>query len=365
MNKSFANAFQFTVVSFSNGKVELTLFPLAATCFPGLADLLLAEAQEAGFHRAYSVGNNLIVLEDAQLCDASQFTIARRILRIFAVGSCQALTDIVQAAEGIGYGQALDPELSFGVSCQRLGNHEFTSEDVGRALGSCVRRCFRSSGVVVPPVDLRCPQQLLIAEVHENTFFFGLDMVGSLDKRWPQHGESHAPLNPTIAAAMLRLSSFKSVKSLLDPMAGSGTIVLEAATIVGDAPDFQIIAGEQFERPFTKMQERLALAGVSHRVEANRGDATNLSYVEKGMCPLVIVNPPYGIRIGTGIDIEALYNAFSKAAQAKDGQEIVAITTRKHAWRAAMASAGYKEIEVRAVTYGRLAAWIMVHRRLI
>ena len=365
MYESFNGVFQFTVLRVSCGKVELTLFPFAVTCFPGLADLLLAEAHEAGFHRAYLAGTNLVVLGDDPLGDASQLTIARRVLRLFAVGSCLGLTDIVQAAEGICYGQALDPELSFGVTCQRLGNHDFTSEDVGRALGSCVRRYFRRSGGVVPPVDLRCPQQLLVAEVHENTFFFGFDTVGSLDKRWPQHGASHAPLNPTIAAAMLRLSSFKRVQSLLDPMAGSGTIVLEAATLAGDAQDFRIIAGEQFGRPFTRMQERLASAGVAHRVEANLGDATNLSYVDKGMCPLVVVNPPYGIRIGTGIDIEALYNDFCKAARAKNVQEVVAITTRKRAWLAAMASVQYEEIEIRAVIYGRLAAWIMMHRRLI
>jgi hypothetical protein len=62
MYESFNGVFQFTVLRVSCGKVEITLFPLAVTCFPGLADLLLAEAHDAGFHRAYLAGTNLVVL---------------------------------------------------------------------------------------------------------------------------------------------------------------------------------------------------------------------------------------------------------------------------------------------------------------
>ena len=58
----------------------------------------------------------------------------------------------------------------------------------------------------------------------------GVDMVGSgLHQRGYRPESGRAPLRETLAAAILLRSGWDATKPFLDPMCGSGTLVIEAA----------------------------------------------------------------------------------------------------------------------------------------
>ena len=218
-------------------------FPIAVTCFRGLADLLLAEVKEAGYGEASIINAELVLVPhgDAAIL-AKRLRIARRVIRLFVAGGVSSIDELVALAEVCVYESIISNERSFGVRCDRLGHHAFTSEDVERALGSCVRRRFASCSLPVPPVDLKNPGQFVVASVRDKDFYVGLDLQGSLDRRLERPYQPYAPLNPTIAAAMLRLGNFLEQGAVLDPMAGSGTVVIEAAELAERAQCVCLIA---------------------------------------------------------------------------------------------------------------------------
>ncbi len=81
-----------------------------------------------------------------------------------------------------------------------------------------------------PDVDTRRPDIRIDAYLdHQNVTFY-LDTSGEpLFKRGLRHASVEAPLRENLAAGILMLSGWKADTTLLDPMCGGGTILMEAA----------------------------------------------------------------------------------------------------------------------------------------
>lgn len=182
-----------------------------------------------------------------------------------------------------------------------------------------------------PSIDIEDPD--LVFDIHCNgiDFIISMDSSGeSLHKRGYRQSRRKAPLNETLAAGLVLLSGWDKKSPLLDPMCGSGTILSEAYYIAhnipprinrefycfmnwanfdsdlwdrvvkeGQAkikvPEVDIsgydIDGQQIEETKTLFQEMK----ISHAVSIKRADffqSTKSS--EQGM---IIMNPPYGLRI--------------------------------------------------------------------
>lgn len=148
-----------------------------------------------------------------------------------------------------------------------------------------------------------------------------------------------APLSESLAAGCLLLAGFDGSQPFLDPMAGTGTLAIEAALIATrSAPGLgRRFACERWlcHRPELLARERQAAAsrqrpapcpvmardhdpravaavlhnaraaGVGELVKAARGELAALGAQPAGT--LVVTNPPYGERLGEGEDLKALY----------------------------------------------------------
>jgi putative N6-adenine-specific DNA methylase len=154
---------------------------------------------------------------------------------------------------------------------------------------------------------------------------------------------ARAPLRPTLAAAMLRIAGWRPGQPLLDPMCGSGTIVIEAARrLIGRAPggdrSFAFLAWPGLAGPAALAQARIDLSqktainlpalsqeappnivgsdrdpGAITAARANATRAGVLDHLSLAVRPLsaceppshtpqnpglVVCNPPYGVRVG-------------------------------------------------------------------
>jgi len=150
---------------------------------------------------------------------------------------------------------------------------------------------------------------------------------------------ARAPLRPTLAAALLRAAAWAPDEPLLDPMCGSGTIVLEAARRACGRPPggdrgFAFAAWPGFAGADALARARAQVASAAAapaaivgsdrdagaieaaRANARRagvaGDVTlaqrSLSACEPPTGPgLVISNPPYGVRVGKPGQLRDLY----------------------------------------------------------
>lgn len=209
---------------------------------------------------------------------------------------------------------------------------------------------FTQRGGQRPNVDPDHPDLLIHCYVHQDQATIALDLSGtSLHRRGYREEGSAAPLKENLAAAILMRAGWPAIAAaggaLLDPMCGSGTLVIEAALIAADiAPgllhrDFGLLGwaghdpalwGRLIAEAESRRQaglprigslrgydanpsairvayanlERAGLAGRAHFERRELADCHPGRAEDRG---LVVVNPPYGERLGTDTDLPALY----------------------------------------------------------
>ena len=201
-----------------------------------------------------------------------------------------------------------------------------------------------------PDVDRESPDLRINCHLHRDIVTVSLDLSGdSLHQRGYRRASVAAPLKENLAAGLLLKCGWPKIAnaggSFVDPMSGSGTLVIEAALMAGDvAPgllrDYWGFSGwlkhdhELWKKLIEEARARQA-AGRAHRLtilgydsDANailtaqqNARAAGISPVArfehksveqnqlaKGLQPgLVVTNPPYGERLGTVETLGPLY----------------------------------------------------------
>lgn len=187
------------------------------------------------------------------------------------------------------------------------------------------------------------PQKILIRS-EEDVFTISIDTSGDLlYKRGLKHIPAKAPLRETIASSALLLSGYNGRAPLIDPMCGTGTFSLEGAMISKNVPPgfYRNFAFENWpafkpgrwkhikeeaEKKFilkgstcifaSDKDHKACLMLRSHIRELGYGDTVRVGdsdffelnpsqlTVEKGY---VVLNPPYGVRLGTRKESQKLY----------------------------------------------------------
>ena len=133
--------------------------------------------------------------------------------------------------------------------------------------------------------------------------------------------QGEAPLRETVAAAMLHAVGYDGTQALWDPMCGSGTLAIEAATwrhlahwrpwdvdawtlpprfVPYEAPQFvrgPIVAGDLDPEVLAVAQRNAERAGVATAIDFRHAEVA--SQLRDGFRPsCVVVNPPWGKRLG-------------------------------------------------------------------
>lgn len=118
-----------------------------------------------------------------------------------------------------------------------------------------------------------------------------------------------ASLRPTIAAAMVFLSEPKSDDVFLDPMCGAGTILIERA-LWGD---FKRIFGGDIDT--AAVSSAKSNSSLAHKnIEVNKWDARKLPVGDSSV-DKIVSNLPWGRKVGTPEQNEALYTNFFKEVE--------------------------------------------------
>ncbi|MCY4334496.1 MAG: class I SAM-dependent RNA methyltransferase [Litoreibacter sp.] len=201
------------------------------------------------------------------------------------------------------------------------------------------------------------------ARIDDNKVTLSLDSSGEgLHKRGHKQAIGKAPMRETLAALFLRQAGYSGAEPVLDPMCGSGTFPIEAAEIAlgaqpGRARDFAFQHFVGFDtdafaalrRPLKEAKSAFAFhgsdrdAGVISQAQANAARASVApicSFAAKpvldltgpeGPPGLVMVNPPYGTRIGNKKLLYALHNTLGQVLQDRFKGWRVAIVTSETA----------------------------------
>ena len=190
-----------------------------------------------------------------------------------------------------------------------------------------------------------------------------IDTSGSgLNKRGYRQRTSEAAIKETLAAALVQLSVWDKDRLLIDPMCGSGTIVIEAALIGRNiAPGLRrkfaserwpAIAAEAWQQ--ARLDARRAIDAESSLqifgydidegcIEASKVNARqagvggDIVFEQKDIKELwidkpygvVISNPPYGIKIGEFREMNEIYISLNKTFKKKKGWSLFVLTADK------------------------------------
>ena len=191
---------------------------------------------------------------------------------------------------------------------------------------------FRADTGRRPDVDTRAPAVRIHAFLDARSVTFYLDTSGEpLWKRGWRGDTGDAPLRENLAAGIVALSGWTGDEPFLDPMCGSGTIVLEAAALaLGIAPGsrrsfgFENLAGfdapllgrvREEARAAEQPRRRVAIFGADKAgsevararaaiAAAGLADAIQLKQANVLELPppaphgILVANPPYGVRVG-------------------------------------------------------------------
>ncbi|MCH8904226.1 MAG: class I SAM-dependent RNA methyltransferase [Bacteroidetes bacterium] len=190
---------------------------------------------------------------------------------------------------------------------------------------------FRKKTGNRPSVDTTNPDLRINVHIYDEDVTISLDSSGeSLHKRGYRSSSSQAPLNEVLAAGMVYLSEWDRKSFFLDPMCGSGTIVMEAAMISAHIPPgssnrkygfmnwkdydrtlWKKITGQGNSRINSKLGNINAADIAFSAINGTKQSANILGYenqitttktafadfenrADKGV---IIMNPPYGERI--------------------------------------------------------------------
>lgn len=193
-----------------------------------------------------------------------------------------------------------------------------------------------------PSVDIQEPDVQLNLFIHNNMATISFDTSGlPLHKRGYRLEGGLAPLQETLAAALLKLANYDPEKILLDPCCGSGTILIEAALMATntapgylrrkwgfmhlpeykdtdwlrvrnsfDANRIPLKPGHLFGLDIAKEAVRgakvnLRAAGFLKEIEITQGDFRD--YHPPIKPNMVVTNPPYGKRLE---DVEYLVSLY-------------------------------------------------------
>lgn len=275
-----------------------------------------------------------------------------RVVFLLGRGEVEGLEDIYRVVRGIDFG-FIRPEWSFAVRATRVGEHDFTSIDIGRVAGKAVIDSYMADKGVRLRVNLDEPDVIIRCDLIGDDLMVGIDTTGDegLHKRRYRVYQHPAPLNPVLAASLVYLSGWSHSKSLLDPFCGSGTILFEAGMIARQIPICRYRRDFAFTKFFDHLPEveersvELRLYGIERfrkHLEGARAIADHTGIhpvffeglaerIEEHLdsVDFIITNPPYGLRIGKKRVIEDLYSGFLRSALKVLEEKAVVITAER------------------------------------
>lgn len=317
------------------------IFALTA---PGFEEALADELRDLGLSGRSEKGGIAIQGGEGALRDICLLSrIASQVRVRVARGRVENLDDVARVVRAGPWKQFVHPTQPLRVSVSVTGSRFRHRPRVAKKVELAIKDALRGPRLPgpKPPRD----EAVVHVRLAEGKLIASIDATGDpLYKRGWRTDVARAPIRENLAAAILRLADWDPGTPLVDPMCGSGTFPIEAATIsLGRAPGASrefaferfpshdaaamkkaraaagvealdvsapIVGGDREEGAILAARKNAKRAGVLPRIELIQTTFHELEPpAETG---LVVVNPPYGERVGARSKVGAIYRDFGK-----------------------------------------------------
>ncbi|WP_127113374.1 THUMP domain-containing class I SAM-dependent RNA methyltransferase [Shimia sediminis] len=319
-------------------------FEIFVATAPGLEPALGREVREKGFERSSNLAGGVSFRGDWNDVWRANLELrgATRVLARIGAFRAMHLSQLDKRARTFPWGDILRPDVSVRVEVSsrksKIYHQGAAAERIEKAISEELGAPTGPDGEIT-----------LKVRIEDNLCTFSIDTSGeSLHKRGHKIYTGKAPIRETLAALLLRQCRFDGSEPLVDPMCGSGTFVIEAAELAAglqpgrdrtfafqklanfDADAFQAMRRSEpthepehlffgFDRDAgsvrgaTKNAER---AGVEKHTAFSEQALSHLE-TPSGAPGLVMVNPPYGARIGDRKSLFSLYGTLGKMLKSR------------------------------------------------
>ena len=328
---------------------------LFATTARGFEELLKSELTELGAQDAkVAQGGVHYWADDETLYRTLLWSrLSSRILLPIVQAKVFSDLDLYSAVVGVNWLDYFDEKVHFFVDFNGT-NQEIRHTQFGAMrVKDGIVDYFERHGRARPNVDKEQPDIRIHAYLNRDDVVLSLDLSGdALHMRGYREDTGKAPLRETLAAAIVLRSGWQKGTPLVDPMCGSGTLLIEAAQMEAQiAPQlYRLHWGFDFwqghnqaawekvkeealalaeaekqrenlphfygldldHRVLQKAKQNAKNAGVAHLMQWQQGDVAAIKNPSPNVAGTVICNPPYGERLGTTPALIALYSVFSQ-----------------------------------------------------
>ena len=309
-------------------------FELIAKTFMGLEPILARELTELGANNV-QIGRRMVSFTgDKEMMYRANFQLhtAIRILKPISHFRARSADDVYDNVKRIDWTQHLRHDQTFTVDSVVFSEEFRHSKFVSYKVKDAIVDQFREKTGMRPNISVTNPDIRLNMHVAEDHCTLSLDSSGeSLHRRGYRQESTEAPLNEVLAAGMIMMTGWHGECDFIDPMCGSGTLLIEAALIARNISpgvfrkkyafekwaDFdrdlfdEIYNDDSRERDFdghiygydidmkavNTARLNVRAAGLTQDISIEQRDFKDFVHPENKS--IIVTNPPYGERIST------------------------------------------------------------------
>lgn len=334
---------------------DFEIFLVAA---PGLEPALAAEVRAKGFSAVKAAAGGVTLKGGWRDVWRANLEIrgAGRVMAHIAEYRVLHLAQLDKRSRRVPWAQVLRPNVAFRVDASCKASRIYHS---GAAAERIARAITEELGAPYSPDAEVC----IKARIENDVCRIGVDTSGELlHKRGHKEAVNKAPMRETMASLFLRQCGYDGSEPVVDPMCGSGTFVIEAAEIAAQLQPgrsrhfafehlatFDATAWQRMRDSTEPVAPAVRFYGSDRDAGAIRMSLANAERAGVGALThfsqqtiselqppdgpkgLVIVNPPYGDRIGDKKTLHALYRALGQSLTSKFSGWRVGIITNETA----------------------------------
>ena len=319
-------------------------YTLVAPCFFGVEKMLAREIKNLGYE--------IIKTEDGRVTyKTDEYGIARsnmylrcaeRVHLKVAEFEARSFDELFEETKRINWAKYIPFGAQFPISkASSIKSKLYSTPDIQSIVKKAVVESLKKSYLETGLLKEDKEKYPIYVFIHKDKVTLTIDTSGTaLHKRGYRERANKAPIRETLAAAIMELVPWRPGRTLVDPMCGSGTLLIEAAMKgINMAPgmnrefiseswrtmdkkiwwdvrreayakldedtQFKIYGYDIDEEALEIARENAEIAGVSDYIEFRYGDATEFSSDEE--YGFIVTNPPYGERLEDTDTVKMLY----------------------------------------------------------
>ncbi len=313
-------------------------FEILLVTAPGLETTLAEEAREKGFNVQGTIVGGVTMegsWRDVWRANLELRGAGRVLARI---GSFMAfhLAQLDKRARKFPWNEIFDPKYPLKVEVTSKKSKIYHAGAAAQRIETALKEALGATISADAEITLK-------VRIDDNLCTFSVDTSGeSLHKRGHKEAVGKAPMRENLAALFLRQCGYSGTETVVDPMCGSGTFVIEAAEIAlglqagrnrhfafekfanfspdtfaeltrdaGNQSQLRFYGSDRDQGAVRMSAANAERAGVGHLTHFKHAAMSDLERPE-GAPGLVIVNPPYGARIGDRKLLFSVYGALGK-----------------------------------------------------